>query len=125
MISQLLIYAAAPMLVLYFYLFNKSIKMLDKEEQQRLIAIPGSKLSFPVLLVLLGAFVYFDQFWPRLALAIAVHGFVAVASHRQNKKLEEMNFDPAYLKFLRKISYISGPGISLILLSGILSTLGV
>jgi hypothetical protein len=124
MISQLLIYAAAPLAVLYFYLFNKSLKMLDKEERQRLIAIPSSRLSFPIVLVLLGSFVYFDHFGPRLALAAAILGFGSVASYRQHKKFDQLGFDPAYTRFLRKISYISDVGISLILLAGILSAVG-
>jgi hypothetical protein len=124
MISQLLIYAAAPMAVLYFYLFNKSIKMLDKEERERLKASPGSRFSFPVLLVLFGGFVYFSHFGSRLALAVVILVFGAVVSRRQDKKFEELNLNPAYLRFLRKISYISSLGISLVLLSGILFTVG-
>jgi hypothetical protein len=124
MISQLFIYAAAPLAVLYFYLFNKSIKMLDKEERERLMASPVSKFSFPVLLILFGSFVYFSQFGPRLVLAVVILVFGAVASRRQDKKFEEMNFNPAYLRFLRKTSYVANVGVWLVLLSGILSTVG-
>ena len=120
-LSDILFYVAIPILFVYFFLFNKTIKMLEPPERTRYIKEAGSIVNILITITLFVALAYFDDFKVKLTFAFLIAAYMVIGTIFHHKKLKVLNFESAFERRLLQISYISGFGIILILGSIVLN----
>lgn len=120
-LGNTLFYIAVPVLFLYFFAFNKTIKMLEPVERDRYIKEAGSRISLIVTIGLFVAFFYLEEFQYKLWCAGFIVMFLIFETLRHHRKLKALKFSLVFEKRLLNISYLSGAGIVLILASAVLN----
>ncbi len=117
LIENIFILIGASIFIIYFILFNRTMKLIDLSERKRYISKVGSKLSSLTIISLLGALFYINGFIIKLFIAITIVIFMFIETIRHHKKLKELNFNETFEKRLFKISSIPAVGVLLILIS--------
>ena len=95
-LPDILFYAAILVLFVYFFLFNKTIKMLEPSERIRYIKVAGSTVNILITVILFVALAYFDNFKAKLALAFSVVVYTVIGTILHHKKLKALNFKSAF-----------------------------
>ena len=120
-VANILFYIAVPIFIVYFFLFNKTMRMIEPSERKRYIYEAGSKYSLLITVALFGALFFFRSFQYKLIIAVLIVLFTIIETIRHHKKLKVLKFPLAFEKRLLNISYLSGLSILLILTSVVLN----
>jgi len=109
MLSNVLMYGAIPPLLLYFYLFRRTIHLLDASDQKRFVTDAGQPRWNLGLMALLGVLLFLAE---RRVTSIIVGGVLlvdlVVATVVHHSKLRRLGFPDAFRRRLAAISYLAG-----------------
>lgn len=120
-IANILFYIAVPIFIVYFFLFNKTMRMIEPSERKRYIHEAGSKYGLFITVALFGALFFFRVFQYKLIISVLIVLFTVMETIRHHKKLKVLKFPMEFEKRLLNISYLSGLSILLILTSIVLN----
>lgn len=116
-LANILLYISLPLFGVYFFLFNKTMNMLNDNERKRFVKEAGSKSSFVIAAGLFFTLIYADDFWIILIATILVCASLIVSTHFHHKKIKSLNFDRRFEKRLWRISFLAAIAILLVLVS--------
>jgi len=109
MLSDVLIYGAIPLLLLYFYLFRGTIRLLEDSDQKRFVSDAGQPRWNLGLMALLFVLLFLAE---RQSTCILVGGVlfsdVVIASVVHHSKLKRLGFPDGFRRRLTAISYLAG-----------------
>jgi hypothetical protein len=107
--ADLLTYATIPWFVVYFYLFQRTFRVLEAAERKRFISQAGLPpwrrvLAFVPLVLLF--------FAPTMTLRLALVAWwlleLAIDTRSHHQRLRALGFDPAFRSQLLRVTYLSG-----------------
>ena len=106
--ADLLIYATIPLFITYFYLFQRTFRLLDPTERKRFTSEAGLPAWRRILGILPVALLLFtSDFAVRLALVAWWLLQVVVDTRSHHQKLQALRFDPAFRSQLQRTTYLS------------------
>jgi hypothetical protein len=110
--ADLLLYAAIPLFLVYFYLFQRTLRVLEPVERQRFIAAAGLPLWRKVLAVVPLVLLFFA---PTMTLRLVLVAWwlmqLVVDTRSHHQRLRVLGFDPAFRSQLLSVSYLSGTAL--------------
>jgi hypothetical protein len=110
--ADLLLYAAIPLFVVYFYLFQRTLRVLEPVERQRFIAEAGLPLWRKGLAVAPLVLLFFA---PTMTLRLVLVAWwllqLIVDTRSHHQRLRVLGFDPAFRSQLLSVAYLSGTAL--------------
>ncbi len=116
-----LLFVGFLFIAIYFYLFNRTMKMISSKEIDRFRKETGSKIDLLTTGVLFGCFFYFETYEAKILFSVLIVLSSIISTNRHQNKLRALNFDKAFGKRLQNISPISMAGIIFVLSSFVLN----
>jgi hypothetical protein len=119
-LANALFYGSIPAFALYFYLFQRTFRVLDAEERRRFIqeaALPTWRRVLALLPVPLMLIISNTQV--RVALVVWFLVQLALDTRMQHKKLVHLGFDARFRDRLARVSVLAGV-VVILFISGLL-----
>jgi hypothetical protein len=107
--ADLLVYAAIPLLLVYFYLFQRTFRVLEPAERKRFISDAGLPPWRRVLALVPLVLLFFAPTMTLRLVLVAWWLFELVLDTRSHhQRLRALGFDPAFRSQLLRVTYLSG-----------------
>ncbi len=118
MFADLLIYACIPLFAVYFFLFQRTLGLLDESERKRFINDAGQPAwhifltAGTIVLLFLAVSPYV-----RAVIGVLLLAHTTWASMSQHRKVRALGFTPVFTRRLAAVSYLAG-AVMLIFVAG-------
>lgn len=111
--SDILLYGGLVIVVVYFIVFSRNIKMLTAEEVAQFTS-SSSRRNIYITVALFVALSYFESFNVRLLIVFSIVINMTLESWLQNKKLKREQFNPKFMKSMVRASLLSYVAVTMI-----------
>jgi len=107
--ADLLIYVSIPLFLVYFYLFQRTFRVLEPAERKRFISDAGLPRWRRVLALVPLVLLFFA---PTMTLRLALVAWwlleLVIDTRSHHQRLRALDFDPVFRSQLLRVTYLSG-----------------